>query len=50
MNEELHQAIDEIIDFWNVSPTNIESNVGTIWFVDETTKKKYYVSICDCVE
>ncbi len=39
-----------MMEFEGLIPVNIESNVGTVWFTDKTTNKKFFISIGECTD
>jgi len=48
--QKLGIAIDEILKFWELEPTEIETNVGTIWFKDTAHNKTMAITIIECEE
>jgi len=48
--QKLGIAIDEILKFRELEPTEIETNVGTIWFKDTVHDKMMAITIIECEE
>ena len=45
---EIEKAFNEVLSFHHLTPTKIETNCGSLWFVDKTTKQKYFVLVDKC--
>lgn len=44
----LINAINDAFRFWDIVPTEVEYNCGTIWIKNENDGKRYAISIIEC--
>jgi len=47
-NNSFSEAMNQVLEFWNLEPIDIETNLGSLWFTDRGTRKRYYVLLDRC--
>ena len=48
--KELMDALKEACDFKGLEPTEVETNLGGVWFKDKNSGKMQYILIDECAE